>query len=47
MWNPEVARLRRRVAQHDESLRALADTILDIQETVGGHTEILNGHTAP
>lgn len=45
MTGPEVARLSRRVASHDESLRAIADTTLHILEVLDGHTAVLDGHT--
>lgn len=45
MTGPEVARLSRRVASHDESLRAIADTTLHILEVLDGHTAVLEGHT--
>ncbi|MGQ0483017.1 MAG: hypothetical protein ACT4O0_18575 [Pseudonocardia sp.] len=53
MTTSEFARLRRRVEAYDESQRALADTVLDIKETVDGHTaaladvkETVGNHTA-
>lgn len=41
MASPEVARLARRVDAQDDTVRALSDTVLDIKETVDGHTEAL------
>jgi len=48
-----IAALTRRVDAHDEDLRAISDTLVDVVErldrlekTVDGHTGILNQHTA-
>jgi methyl-accepting chemotaxis protein len=38
MTSPELAR---RVDRQAEDLRAISDTVLDIKETVGQHTETL------
>lgn len=38
--------LTRRVDAHDETLRALADTVVDIKDVVDGHTEVLAEHSA-
>lgn len=51
---PEVvARLARRVDEHDETLRALSDTLIAVKDTVDRHTIALaeirrtaDGHTA-
>ncbi|MGI8813709.1 MAG: hypothetical protein ACR2G2_00035 [Pseudonocardia sp.] len=44
MSSSEFVRLTRRVDAHDETLRALSDTVLDIKETVDRHTQILDSH---
>ncbi|MBV8541734.1 MAG: hypothetical protein JO063_00350 [Pseudonocardiales bacterium] len=41
MASLEVAHLVRRVDEQDETVRAVGDTLLDIQETVDQHTETL------
>jgi hypothetical protein len=41
----ELARLRGRLDSHDETLRALSDTLLDVKETVDQHTVTLGQHT--
>lgn len=41
MASSEVARLVLRVNEQDETVRAVSDTVLDIQETVDQHTETL------
>lgn len=41
MTGPELARLERRVDMHDENHRVVADTVLDVQKTVHGHTRRL------
>lgn len=41
MASPEVAQLVRRVNEQDETICAVSDTVLDIEETVDQHTETL------
>jgi septal ring factor EnvC (AmiA/AmiB activator) len=41
MGSPEVPRLRRRLEEQDDTIRALSDTVLDIKDTVDGHTRTL------
>jgi hypothetical protein len=45
MADTDLARLTRRIDKHDEDLRALSDTVLDVREIVAGHSEVLAGHT--
>lgn len=45
MAEPELARLARRVASHEDDIRAIADTTIDILGTVERHTRVLDGHT--
>jgi hypothetical protein len=44
MPSSELVRLGRRVDSHDETLRALSDTVLEIKDTVDQHTETLERH---
>ncbi|MEV1291555.1 hypothetical protein [Pseudonocardia sp. NPDC049635] len=46
MTRAEIAALTRRVDSQDETLRAVADTVVDVREIVDGHTATLTGHTA-
>ncbi len=53
MTAAQVAKLTERVDAHDEDLRAISDTLVNVIErldrlerTVDGHTGILNQHTA-
>ena len=41
MSSPEVVRLGRRVDAQDESLRAIADTVVEVREVQDLHTETL------
>ncbi|MGH3546230.1 MAG: hypothetical protein ACRDPW_09945 [Mycobacteriales bacterium] len=41
----EVTRLTRRVGEQDETIRAISDTVIDIKETVDGHTAELRRHS--
>jgi hypothetical protein len=45
MSSPEVVRLDRRVTAQDESLRAIADTTVEIKDAVDGHTTTLAEHS--
>lgn len=44
MSSPEVVRLNRRVTAQDESLRAIADTTVEIKDTLDDHTTTLAEH---
>lgn len=41
MPSPEAARFDRRINAHDESLRAIADTVVEVKDAVDGHTRQL------
>ena len=41
----EIAALTRRVDSQDETLRAVADTVVDVRDIVDGHTGTLAEHT--
>ena len=46
MPSVEITRLTRRVDKHDEDIRVLGDTLIDIKSTVDQHSETLAEHTA-
>jgi len=43
MTGPDLPRLARRVDAHDDTLRAISDTLLDVREIVDGHTVRFEG----
>ncbi|MGH3615332.1 MAG: hypothetical protein ACRDRK_22600 [Pseudonocardia sp.] len=52
MTSPESARLPGRVDAHDETIRAIGDTLLDVKDIVEEHThaladvkDVVDGHT--
>jgi hypothetical protein len=45
LWRTPTSPDTRRIDKHDEDLRALSDTVLDIREIGAGHSEVLAGHT--
>ncbi|MEU6697648.1 hypothetical protein [Pseudonocardia sp. NPDC046786] len=45
MTRSEIATLTRRVDSQDETLRAVADTVVDVRDIVDGHTGTLAEHT--